>query len=124
MKLYGPYQRKDGRLQLVIYNEGKTTTVSYPKYLMEQHLGRKLNDDETVDHIDNDPLNNNLSNLQVLSRRDNALKSTIYAEYVDLICKTCGNTFKRRKAVHEYNTNVRQKDGPFCSKSCVGKAHH
>ena len=56
---------------MVIVNDDKTkTTISYPKWIMEQKLGRKLGPDETVDHIDDNPFNNDPSNFQILSRRD------------------------------------------------------
>ena len=42
---------------------------------MEIRLGRRLNSDETVDHIDNDKTNDSPENLQVLSLKDNARKS-------------------------------------------------
>lgn len=55
--------------------DGEWTSISYPKALMEVHLGRFLNyPDETVDHINNDPLDNRIENLQVLSRSENAKK--------------------------------------------------
>lgn len=42
---------------------------------MEVHLGRVLNyPDETVDHINNDPMDNRIENLQILSRSENAKK--------------------------------------------------
>ena len=91
---------------------------------MENHLGRKLNADETVDHIDGNIYNNDISNFQILSRRDNALKSVKYAEYLQLTCKHCGKQFQRRTCIHKRNVTKRKVDGPFCSKHCVGKVHH
>lgn len=44
--------------------------VSYPKWLMEKHLGRPLNKSEVVYHIDQDMMNNDLSNLEVITRRE------------------------------------------------------
>lgn len=123
-KIYGPYLRKDGRQQLVIKTDDKLTTISYPKWLMEQHLGRKLESWETVDHIDNNPLNNDLQNLQILSRAENARKSVVYAEQIQLKCKCCGSLFFKRKALEIYERAVRKKDGPFCSKKCVGKVYN
>jgi transcriptional regulator len=38
------------------------------RYLMEQHLGRKLNFNEVVHHKDNDKKNNQLWNLEVMTR--------------------------------------------------------
>lgn len=125
MKLYGPYRRKDGRWQLTIKkDDGKTTSVSYPKWLYETTTGYSLKDNETIDHKDNNPDNNQLTNLQVLTRKENALKSVVYAEILELTCKVCGNKFKRRKALEIYNRTIRNDDGPFCSKRCVGLIHH
>lgn len=125
MKVYGPYFRKDGRQHIVIvHDDGRKQTKSYPKYLLEQKLGRELVDDETCDHIDGDFQNNALDNLQVLSLVDNVKKSVVRAEMVELSCKVCGTIFTRRAALEKYDRDVRKKDGPFCSKQCVGKIHH
>lgn len=130
--IYGPYTRKDGRQIVILYENKVRKTVSYPKFIMEKYLRRKLEEWETVDHIDNNTKNNEISNLQILSRSDNAKKyarefikpSTRYTEYITLICKYCGKEFKRFKYRNDYDRNVRGKDGPFCSKECVGKVHH
>lgn len=58
-----------------VKTDGEWTTISYPKALMEVHLGRVLNyPDETVDHINNDPMDNRIENLQILSCSENAKK--------------------------------------------------
>ena len=59
-KLYGPYSNSaDGRLRcMIVFPNKKRKTISYPKYLMEVHLGRYLDIDETIDHIDGNFLNN------------------------------------------------------------------
>lgn len=125
MKIYGPYKRKDGRWQITTKKDnGKITSISYPKYLFENYHKIKLKNNETIDHIDNNPDNNKIENLQILSRSDNAKKSVIYAETIELVCKFCGKVFKRRKALEYYDRHTRMKDGPFCSKRCVGKIHH
>ena len=46
----------------------------YHRYVMEQHLGRKLLPSEHIHHIDMDKLNNNISNLWLCSQ-NNHLKS-------------------------------------------------
>lgn len=38
------------------------------RYLMEQKIGRKLNFNEVVHHIDGNKLNNNIDNLEIISR--------------------------------------------------------
>lgn len=44
--------------------------VSYSKWLMEQELGRKLQNNEIVYHIDGDAYNNDISNLEVITRAE------------------------------------------------------
>lgn len=48
-----------------IYVDG--TPIREHRYVMEQHLGRKLLPEETVHHIDGDKLNNSLENLELWS---------------------------------------------------------
>lgn len=44
--------------------------IAEHRYIVEQQLGRKLCRDEVVHHADHDPLNNDPSNLVVLSRAE------------------------------------------------------
>lgn len=77
----GPYTRPDKRMHIVLnktkqpHKLGKLKTISYPKALMEIKLKRRLLDNETVDHIDEDKTNNDIDNLQVLTRRENIEKA-------------------------------------------------
>lgn len=126
-KVYGPYVHKTGALKgrkyVSVRSDGKTTTVLYSRYLMEKSLGRKLTYDETVDHIDEDFTNDNLSNLMVMSRSENAKKSAALrrpVEYVEFICPQCGSSAKKEAAKVRHNRK-QGKAGPFCSRSCAGK---
>ncbi len=75
MRIYGPYKRKDGRKHVVIiYEDGTRQTKSYPRLMMEQHLGRGLTKEETVDHINNDFTDDRIENLQILSLSDSCKK--------------------------------------------------
>ena len=125
MKVYGPYiRKKDGRKHVVIYDPTATpkrTTVSYPKYLMEQHLGRKLTDDETVDHIDEDYTNDAISNLRIIPRADNAKRSSPKMILVDGQCAMCGVTFTLTRAQMKLERQGRKCAGPFCSRQCRGR---
>jgi hypothetical protein len=124
-KTYGPYTRKDGRKHVIhIYNDKSRETQSYPRYLMEKYLGRKLLAEETVDHINEDYTDDRPENLQLLSREENARKSIAPAQIVLLTCKNCGKIFGRRRALEEYNRTVRIQDGPFCSHTCVGQIYN
>ena len=130
MKVYGPYTRKDGRKHVIIIDDDNNqTTVSYPKYLMQEHLGRQLTKEETVDHIDGDFTNDSIDNLQILSRKDNARKQfedfpELKAKQYIFECPVC-----KKEAVIPYrrykDNQLRQgKAGPYCSRSCAGKIHH
>jgi hypothetical protein len=44
--------------------------MSYSKWLMEKELGRKLESNEVVYHIDGNKYNNELSNLEVITRAE------------------------------------------------------
>jgi hypothetical protein len=127
MKLYGPYLRKDGRKHFLIKDGDNMTSLSYPKWLMEQHLGRKLEPDETVDHKDNDFRNDDISNLQILTRSENTKKEMQRPErakkYFEFDCPVCGTLSK--KPLKDVESNRRKgREGPFCSRSCAGTYSH
>ncbi len=83
-KVCGPYTSKqDGRQRITLVGRDDTNrairrTVSFPKALLETSIGRRLSDGETADHIDENFENNQLTNLQVLTRAQNAIKSHFY----------------------------------------------
>lgn len=116
MKVYGPYTRKDGRQHVVLKTPGKKDwkTISYPKYIVELNLNRKLDIDETIDHIDGNFLNNNLNNLRVVPRSIHAKSHTAVRVFQDRICPICGKRF---------NTNLHWRK--TCGdKRCAGKTAH
>jgi hypothetical protein len=119
-KIYGPYTRKDGRKHIcVLFSDGSRTTVSYPKYLMEKHLNRYLNDDETVDHIDRDFTNDEISNLRVVGRKEHASDDAKRRKSSDGICIWCKSSI----SFTEINKRLKnkRKSGPFCSRKCSGQ---
>lgn len=120
MEIYGPYKRKDGRLHIVLYENGKCTSQSYPRFIMEQKLNRKLEEWEEVDHIDNDVTNNDISNFQILSKIDNIKKSAKETDLYYFICE-CGKDSNIPMSTYKNNQVNNHKSGPFCSKSCAGK---
>jgi hypothetical protein len=121
-KTYGPYKNSEGRyFIIIIFDNGKRRTVSYPKYIMEQYLGRELDPDkETIDHIDGDFTNNNLSNLRIINRSDHAKNDVKRVKLGNYICPQCNKQFKAKCKDVDHNRK-NGKAGPFCSRSCAGK---
>ena len=120
-KVWGPYKRPDGRLIVVVQDEsGKTSTKSYPKHLIETHLGRELLPNETVDHWDTNPLNNSLDNLKVIDRAEHSKQDTRRVKLITLTCDECGKKFQRSPRLMR-DKNSKGVRGKFCSKSCAGK---
>lgn len=122
MRVYGPYTRKDGRQHVIcIYPDGRRRTVSYPKWLMEKHLGRELNPDtETIDHIDGDFTNNDINNLRIIDRSSHVLDDVVRITDLELTCIWYGKETTQRASKYDHNRRA-NKAGPFCSRVCIGQ---
>lgn len=122
MQVYGPYTRPNGRrLVIVVDKNGKRRTVSYPKWLLEQQLKRKLDPDkETVDHIDSNLHNNELSNLRIMPRDEHSKEDTRRVKWIDFSCPWCDKTFSRSPRLVRDKAK-KNRSGPFCSRNCAGK---
>ena len=121
-KVWGPYTRKDKRkIVIVVDRKGKRRTVSYPKWIMEMHLGRKLHPDkETVDHWDSNFDNNDISNLKLIPRKQHSFNDTRRVKMVKYHCAWCDKEFERSPRLIRDKAK-KKKSGPFCSRSCAGK---
>lgn len=115
------------RLVLLVSKDNKKTTLSYARYVMSVNLKRFLNRDEHVDHIDNDKLNDNITNLQILSPKENNIKKNknlgiFKANDITLICPVCEESFTRpsRNIKHKMSKGKT----PTCSRVCGGKHSH
>lgn len=120
MRILGPYTNNYGRLFVRIGENGNYITKSYPRYLMEEKLGRALKPQEDVHHIDGNPNNNVLDNLEIKlhgeHQREHSLKMPL--EIVKH-CYECGKEFvltkEQRKKYSQGNLNRF-----FCSRRCGG----
>lgn len=123
LKVNGPYKGKDNRLRIVlVFKDKSRKKMSYPKYLMELHLNRYLTKDETVDHIDKNPLNNDISNLRILPRKEHCRNDVIRNKDVVVHCTYCGKEFIiPGNKLHSRNRADKHQSGYFCSKQCSGK---
>lgn len=119
--VHGPYEKDNGRRFVIHYNtetkEKKTQT--YPRYLMEQHLGRKLEDWEQVDHINGDPTDDRIENFQLLSAADNTRKYKFAMRIHIFDCIVCGKKAVIPYSSYKNNQLVRKCAGPHCSLKCA-----
>ena len=124
-KIYGPYTRKDKRQHVIVIHNitGERKTVSYPKYIVERYLGRYLENNETVHHIDGNFSNNNLSSLKVIDRSSHASNDCRRLVSKSFVCPICLKTFVQEGSSLSATIQNRRKGkaGPFCSRSCAGK---
>ncbi len=88
--------------------------IYYHRLVMENHLGRYLKPEEVVHHINGNPLDNDISNLEVLSsnaahtHKHHVIDGNILPMYK---CPRCGVMFKPDKSKRKY-----------CSVKCSSKA--
>lgn len=119
LEVYGPYKGKDARRRCVLYfGPGNTVSKAYARLLVESTIGRMLNDDEHVDHIDGDHTNDSFDNLQVLkavthhkkTAKENAVR---LSRSLQLQCPVCGKAFTCQRHRAELT------DTPCCTQKCA-----
>lgn len=101
-------------------NRTKNNYVLAHRVIMENHLGRLLDTNEIVHHIDGNKKNNLIENLQLMTSSEH---SSLHGNekgitMVELKCPECNNIFSKPKR----QTHL-QKGGKttFCSRSCRAK---
>lgn len=105
----GGYVRKDG--YRIIYVD---SVAQYEhRYVVEKHLGVKLTFDQNIHHKDGNKLNNNIENLEVISRADHISQKHPCKKNPEIFteCRMCNRTFSAKK--------YRKKIQVFCSKNCM-----
>jgi hypothetical protein len=116
--VYGPILHKSEQRRMVVLiraSDGYRTSTSYARYLMSVHLCRCLNYNEHVDHKDDNKLNDDISNFQILTPKENRSKSARPKTMIELRCDICDEIFFRRKG----NCHKGYKH-TFCSRTCNG----
>ena len=118
---YHPKEKRRYAILKPLDGTEKPTSVSYARYLMSVKCRRILGRDEQVDHIDNNPENDDINNLQLLSPEENRQKhsDTLSRAYVRLKCPMCGKEFIKAKN----HTHLGKSSGKStaCSRSCASQ---
>ena len=68
------------------------------RHIMQEHLGRKLESNECVHHVNGDPRDNRIENLEIISRSEHA-KLHVTSEQVERLRK-----FGKRKGEENWST--------------------
>ena len=119
------YKCKDGRMRVYVKETKKV--MSYPKYLIEKTIGRPLEPYEEVHHLDCDPLNNNLSNLQIRHHGEHQKEHSTKYHDMMCICPWCKKEFlwtaESQRRFYSDRSRLNKtfiSDKPFCSRHCRG----
>lgn len=113
---------KENRKTIILYNgingnNQKRSSTQYARYKLAVNLGRYLTKDETVDHMDNDKTNDDISNLQILSRRDNICKSQKKPPLI-ATCFICCKSFNVRRNLTIEKRLKYENNELCCSREC------
>lgn len=92
------------------------------RVVMENHLGRLLNADEVVHHIDGNKKNNSIDNLQLFTREEHAKlhAHTQGHKMVSLQCPWCNKIFNKPRR-DSFLVKKNKLMCTCCSASCRGK---
>ncbi len=112
--------KKGAYLYAVVHNHPKATKRGYVlhhRIVMENFLERLLNCDEVVHHKDGNKHNNDILNLELLSKKAHLMLHASFRErtFVELICPNCGLSFLKEK--RQIKPNAISK----CSRKCNGE---
>jgi hypothetical protein len=103
------------------------TGMLYSRVLMWNEIGRQPRPDEIVHHINEDPTDDRIENLQIVTRAEHIKlhhatitplsrkASRKLRKRVTAICNGCGQPYERTPA-------VMRKNGGYCSTACTSEA--
>lgn len=84
--------KENRKTVILVNNVTDRSSTQYARYFLAVKSKRFLTEEETVDHVDNDKTNDDLDNLQILSRKENIIKACKQPD-VELTCPICDTIF-------------------------------
>lgn len=121
LKIINRYNSKDNKYIKLYLSNG--SVVDEHRYIMTNYLNRELSYNDVVHHKDGNKKNNDISNLELLSRKEHASGHGIKQDdekYITLKCDYCGQDFNILISKHKYRISKSQCNF-FCSRSCTVK---
>lgn len=107
------------RTLILVRHDGTKTSTQYARYLISTNVGRFLNKNETVDHIDGDKQNDDIENLQILSLSEN-IRKTHKKPDVFITCPVCKENFSRTRTQLRGKLKKAFDNKLCCSRKCGG----
>lgn len=98
--------------------DGSMTSMSYSKYLYTSHYKCDVSSGDHVDHVNGNPMDDRIENLQVISGRYNIQKDHKRKEMIIRKCPVCSVEFLFEKR------NLNSHPNPCCSRRCGGIKSH
>lgn len=97
----------------------------YPlhRVLIENSIGRLLENGEVVHHVDGDKTNDSLENLMLLGNPQHA---ALHSEVpmVTCVCEMCGDSFLLKPSQYRLRMNRSKYGAIFCSRLCGARHQH
>lgn len=121
IKILNRYDNENSVYVKLYLKNGKV--VDEHRYIMSNYLNRELSYNDVVHHKDGNKKNNNISNLELLSRSEHASEhqsKTYNEKFIELKCSFCNNNFYLLKTKHRYEI-LRGREDFCCSISCSVK---
>lgn len=118
LKIKSRYKNTSNGYVKLLLSNGKI--IEEHRFLFQETIGRELDFDEIVHHIDGNKSNNAIDNLELLSRSDHARHHSASARMINLTCAFCGSAFTREARQVETKRNNGQCDF-YCNRSCAAR---